>query len=53
MPTRRTLESILGLLLAAAVLMGLGIDWAVARLKSLDPVRVWFGHDRETWARGR
>jgi glyoxylase-like metal-dependent hydrolase (beta-lactamase superfamily II) len=26
-------------------------DRSVARLKDLDPVRVWFGHDRETWVR--
>jgi N-acyl homoserine lactone hydrolase len=26
-------------------------DRSVAKLKALDPVRVWFGHDRETWAR--
>jgi glyoxylase-like metal-dependent hydrolase (beta-lactamase superfamily II) len=26
-------------------------DRSVERLKDLDPVRVWFGHDRETWVR--
>jgi N-acyl homoserine lactone hydrolase len=26
-------------------------DRSVDRLKGLDPVRVWFGHDRETWER--
>jgi glyoxylase-like metal-dependent hydrolase (beta-lactamase superfamily II) len=26
-------------------------DRSVERLKALDPVRVWFGHDRETWVR--
>ncbi len=26
-------------------------DRSVERLKSIDPVRVWFGHDRETWVR--
>ena len=26
-------------------------DRSVARLKAIDPVRVWFGHDRATWAR--
>jgi N-acyl homoserine lactone hydrolase len=27
-------------------------DRSVEHLKALDPVRVWFGHDRETWVRG-
>ncbi|HEX8026698.1 MAG TPA: N-acyl homoserine lactonase family protein [Candidatus Limnocylindrales bacterium] len=26
-------------------------DASVAKLRAIDPVRVWFGHDRETWAR--
>jgi N-acyl homoserine lactone hydrolase len=26
-------------------------DRSVAKLRALDPVRVWFGHDRETWTR--
>jgi glyoxylase-like metal-dependent hydrolase (beta-lactamase superfamily II) len=26
-------------------------DASVGKLKAIDPVRVWFGHDRETWAR--
>ena len=26
-------------------------DRSVAKLRALDPVRVWFGHDRETWVR--
>jgi len=26
-------------------------DTSVAKLRELDPVRVWFGHDRETWTR--
>jgi len=28
-------------------------DRSVERLRAVDPVRVWFGHDRETWSRGR
>jgi N-acyl homoserine lactone hydrolase len=28
-------------------------DRSVAKLKAIDPVRVWFGHDREPWVRGR
>ena len=28
-------------------------DRSVAKLRAIDPVRVWFGHDRETWVRGR
>jgi glyoxylase-like metal-dependent hydrolase (beta-lactamase superfamily II) len=27
-------------------------DRSVAKLKAIDPVRVWFGHDRATWTRG-
>jgi N-acyl homoserine lactone hydrolase len=27
-------------------------DRSVAKLRAIDPVRVWFGHDRETWTRG-
>jgi len=30
-----------------------GYNASVAKLKALDPVRVWFGHDRATWARDR
>jgi len=28
-------------------------DASVARLRAIDPVRVWFGHDRATWTRGQ
>jgi N-acyl homoserine lactone hydrolase len=28
-------------------------DRSVERLQAVDPVRVWFGHDRETWVRDR
>ena len=27
-------------------------DASVEKLKAIDPVRVWFGHDRESWVRG-
>jgi hypothetical protein len=30
-----------------------GYDRSIERLRRLDPIRVWFGHDRETWHRPR